>query len=139
MPDEPTFAIVGAGRAGAKAAEALRTEGFAGRIVLLGAEPHQPYERPPLSKGYLQGSSPRDEVFVHPQSWYDDHDVDLRLGTVVTALDRAAHRVTTGAGEELGYDKLVLATGSSPRLLSVPGADLPGVHYLRTLDDSDAL
>ena len=139
MSSPLTIVIVGASLAGAKTAEALREQGFDGRVVLVGQEQHLPYERPPLSKGYLQGSSPRDEVFVHPQSWYDDHDVDLRLGTVVTALDRAAHRVTTGAGEELAYDKLVLATGSSPRLLTVPGAELPGVHYLRTLDDSDAL
>ena len=93
-----TIVIVGASLAGAKTAEALRDQGFDGRVVLVGAEQHLPYERPPLSKGYLQGSAPRDEVFVHPQSWYDDHDIDLRLGTVVTALDRAAHRVTTGAG-----------------------------------------
>ena len=139
MSSPLTIVIVGASLAGAKTAEALREQGFDGRVVLVGAEQHLPYERPPLSKGYLQGASPRDEVFVHPQSWYDDHDVELRLGTVVTALDRTAHRVTTGAGEELGYDKLVLATGSSPRLLTVPGADLPGVYYLRTLDDSDAL
>ena len=85
MSDEPTFAIVGAGLAGAKAAEALRAEGFDGRIVLLGAEPHRPYERPPLSKGYLQGSADRDTVYVHPPEWYAEHDVDLRLGTAVTA------------------------------------------------------
>ena len=102
MSSPLTIVIVGASLAGAKTAEALREQGFDGRVVLVGAEQHLPYERPPLSKGYLQGASPRDEVFVHPQSWYDDHDVELRLGTVVTALDRTAHRVTTGAGEELG-------------------------------------
>ena len=139
MPDEPTFAIVGAGLAGAKAAEALRTEGFAGRIVLLGAEPHQPYERPPLSKGYLQGSAERDTVYVHPPEWYGDHRIDLRLGTAVTAVDRRAHEIVTADGNRLRYDKLLLTTGATPRRLPVPGADLAGVHYLRTLDDSDQL
>ena len=139
MPDQPTFAIVGAGLAGAKAAEALRTEGFAGRIVLLGAEPHRPYERPPLSKGYLQGSADRDTVYVHPAEWYADHQIDLRLGTAVTALDRRAHEIVTADGNRLRYNKLLLATGATPRRLPVPGADLAGVHYLRTLDDSDQL
>jgi 3-phenylpropionate/trans-cinnamate dioxygenase ferredoxin reductase subunit len=139
MPDEPTFAIVGAGLAGAKAAEALRTEGFAGRIVLLGAEPHRPYERPPLSKGYLQGSAARDTVYVHPPEWYADHQIDLRLGTAVTAVDRRAHEIVTANSNRERYDKLLLATGATPRRLPVSGADLAGVHYLRSLDDSDQL
>jgi 3-phenylpropionate/trans-cinnamate dioxygenase ferredoxin reductase subunit len=139
MSTPRTFAIVGAGLAGAKAAEALRADGFDGRIVLLGAEPHRPYERPPLSKGYLQGSAERDTVYVHPQTWYAEHQVELRLGTVVTALDRRDHELVTGDGSRLRYDKLLLATGATPRRLPVLGSDLDGVHYLRSLDDSDHL
>ncbi|WP_300014441.1 FAD-dependent oxidoreductase [Pseudonocardia sp.] len=139
MSDTPTFAIVGAGLAGAKAAEALRVEGFDGHVVLLGAEPHRPYERPPLSKGYLQGSADRDTVFVHPQRWYAEHRIDLRVDTTVTAVDRRAHELVTGDGTRLRYDKLLLTTGASPRRLPVPGEDLAGVHYLRSLDDSDHL
>ena len=119
--------------------EALRAEGFGGRIVLFGDEPHHPYERPPLSKGYLQGNDERGTVFVHPESWYGEHDVDLRLGAAVTGLDRHAHELMTDDGQPVHYDRLLLATGASPRHLRLPGADLPGVHYLRTLDDSDAL
>jgi 3-phenylpropionate/trans-cinnamate dioxygenase ferredoxin reductase subunit len=139
MTDPRTFAIVGAGLAGAKAAEALRTEGFDGRIVLLGAEPHRPYERPPLSKGYLQGSADRDTVYVHPAEWYAEHRVELRVDTTVTAIDRRAHELVIGDGRRLTYDKLLLATGATPRRLPVPGADLNGVYYLRSLDDSDHL
>ena len=134
-----TFVLVGGGLAGAKAAETLRAEGFGGRVVLVAAEPEQPYERPPLSKGYLLGSAEREKIYIHSAQWYTDHDIDLRLGTRVTEIDRAAHEVRTAQGETLGYDKLLLATGSSPRRLEVPGADLPGVHYLRTVADSDAL
>jgi 3-phenylpropionate/trans-cinnamate dioxygenase ferredoxin reductase subunit len=137
MADPRTFVIVGAGLAGSKAAEALRTEGFDGRVVLFGAEPHRPYERPPLSKGYLQGGSGRDTVYVHAPRWYPDHQVELRLGTPVTAIDRPAHEIETGDGTRLHYDKLLLATGATPRRLSVPGAD--GVRCLRSLDDSDHL
>ena len=134
-----TMAIVGAGLAGAKAAEALRAEGFAGRIVLFGAEPHRPYERPPLSKDYLQGRAERDSVFVHPADWYAEHRVELRLSDPVVAVDRAEHRLSTRAGDRFDYDKLLLSTGAQPIRLSVPGATLAGVHYLRTLDDSEAL
>ena len=139
MSDPRTFAIVGAGLAGAKAAEALRTEGFDGKIVLLGAEPQRPYERPPLSKAYLQGSAGRDTVFVHPPGWYAEHQVDLRVHTTVTAIDRRARELVTGDRNRLRYDKLLLTTGATPRRLPVPGADLGGVHYLRSLDDSDNL
>ena len=111
MSDPPTFAIVGAGLAGAKAAEALRAEGFDGNIVLLGAEPHRPYERPPLSKAYLQGSADRDTVFVHPPEWYADHRID----TTVTAVDQHAHGLVTADRNRLRYDKLLLTTGSTPR------------------------
>ena len=139
MSDSRTFAVVGAGLAGAKAVEALRTEGFDGRLVLFGAEPYRPYERPPLSKGYLQGKAERDAAFVHPEGWYAEHDVDLRLRTPVAGLDRHAHELIAGHGDPLHYDKLLIATGASPRRLRVPGAELAGVRYLRDLDDSDAL
>jgi len=134
-----SFVIVGASLAGAKAAQALREEGFDGRITLFGDESHQPYERPPLSKDYLQGKAERNTVFVHSEDWYAEHDVDLRLGTEVTSLDAAAHEVTTAAGDRWGYEKLLLATGSTPRRLTVPGADLDSVHYLRRLEDSDRI
>jgi len=139
MSSSETYVIVGAGLAGAKAAEALRDQGFDGAIVLIGAEPHLPYERPPLSKGYLAGSSEREKVFVHPESWYAEHDVELRLNQAVTGIDRDARTVRLADGSEVGYDKLLLATGATPRTLSVPGADAEGVYLLRTLDDSDAL
>src|SRR5215207_7330044 len=106
-----TFVIVGGGLAGAKAAETLRDENHDGRIVLLSAEAERPYERPPLSKGYLLGSDERDTAFVHPAAWYGEHNVDLRLSTRAAALDPAAHEVELGDGERLRYDKLLLATG----------------------------
>src|ERR1700742_1465824 len=139
MPSGPTFVIVGASLAGARAAEALRTEGFEGQIVLIGHERHYPYERPPLSKGYLQGSEGRDSIFVHEESWYADHGVDLRLGAGVTAIDRDLHQLTLSTGESLGYDKLLLTTGATPTLLPVPGAGANGVQYLRSVDDSERL
>lgn len=139
MSDSRTFAVVGAGLAGAKAVEALRTEGFDGRVVLLGAEPHRPYERPPLSKGHLLGSSDRSAVYVHPAEWYEKHQVELRLDVPVVGIDRRDHELTTGDGDRLRYDKLLLATGATPRRLTVPGSDLDGVRYLRSLDDCDRL
>ena len=137
MPE--THVIAGAGLAGAKAAEALRAEGFEGRIVLVGDEPELPYERPPLSKDYLRGESPREQARVHEDGFYADHDIELLTGTTVTDLNAAARDVTLSTGERLGYDRLLLATGSEPRRLSVPGAQLDGVHHLRTLADSDAI
>jgi 3-phenylpropionate/trans-cinnamate dioxygenase ferredoxin reductase component len=139
VSDTRTFAVVGAGLAGAKAVEALRAEGFDGRLVLFGAESHRPYERPPLSKGYLLGKAERDSVFVHPADWYADHDVELQSSTPVAGLDRHAHELINGHGDPVHYDKLLLATGAAPRHLQVPGGDLAGVRYLRTLEDSDAL
>ncbi|WP_148589960.1 NAD(P)/FAD-dependent oxidoreductase [Streptomyces sp. WAC01526] len=139
MDRNTAFLIAGAGLAGAKAAETLRAEGFDGPLVLLGDEHERPYERPPLSKGYLLGTSEKEKVYVHPPRWYAEHDVELRLGQAVTALDPAAHEVTLADGSRLGYAKLLLATGSTPRPLPVPGADLDGVHYLRRLADSDRL
>ncbi|MGZ4592066.1 MAG: NAD(P)/FAD-dependent oxidoreductase [Actinomycetes bacterium] len=139
MNPSPSFVIVGASLAGATAAQTLREEGFTGRIVLLGDEPHRPYERPPLSKDYLVGTSEREKVFVHPDGWYAEHDIDLRLATTVTGVDRAARHVTVAGGDPVGYDKLLLTTGSAPRRLHLPGADLNGVRYLRGLEDSDHL
>ncbi len=136
---ERACVIVGASLAGAKAAETLRAEGFDGPVVLIGAESELPYERPPLSKDYLQGKSPRDTIYVHPAEWYAEHDVDLRLGVPVTEIDRAGHRVTLSDGSSQPYAKLLLATGSAPRRLPTRGADLDGVVYLRTVGDSDRI
>ena len=134
-----TFVIIGGGLAGAKAAETLRAEGFDGRVVLVGEETERPYERPPLSKGYLIGSDPREKAFVHEESWYAAHDIELRLADRATMLDRAARLVTLDGVTELAYDKLLLATGSRVRQLDVPGAHVEGVRYLRTLQEADAL
>ncbi|WP_270886097.1 NAD(P)/FAD-dependent oxidoreductase [Pedococcus sp. 5OH_020] len=134
----PTAVIVGAGLAGAKTAEALRDHGFDGRIRLLGQEPHRPYERPPLSKQNLTAGHVEDGLYVHPTGWYAEHDVDLRTGCRVERIDLRARELGTSAGQ-LGWDVLVLATGSSPRRIAIPGSDLSGVHYLRTLEDSNAL
>jgi NADPH-dependent 2,4-dienoyl-CoA reductase/sulfur reductase-like enzyme len=138
----PSFVIAGASLAGAKAAETLRDEGFDGEIVLLGAEPERPYERPPLSKGYLLGKDSRDSIYVHAPEWYAEHHVDLRQGVTVTAINRGASTVATSgpAGDgEVFYDKLLLATGASPRRLTFPGSDREEVLYLRTVGDSDRL
>jgi 3-phenylpropionate/trans-cinnamate dioxygenase ferredoxin reductase subunit len=139
MADHTSYVIVGASLAGAKAAETLRAEEFAGPVVLLGAEEELPYERPPLSKDYLLGKAEREVIYVHPRQWYADNDVDLRLGVTVTGIDRAARAVTLADGSPVGYGKLLLTTGSAPRRLPVPGADLDGVLYLRTAADSDKL
>jgi 3-phenylpropionate/trans-cinnamate dioxygenase ferredoxin reductase component len=141
-----TFVIVGGGLAGAKAAETLRAEGFDGEVVLFGDEREVPYERPPLSKGYLLGKAARESAFVHSAEWYAEHNVDLRTGVTVTGIDSAAHTVSfqednppVPPRDTLTYDRLLLATGASPRRLDVPGAALDGVRYLRRLPDSDAL
>ncbi len=139
MTANQSYVIVGASLAGAKAAEAMRDAGFDGSVVIVGDERELPYERPPLSKGYLLGKDAREKAFVHAEEWYGDHDVALRLGTTVTGLHRSAHEIELSGGERIAYDKLLLATGSSPRKLQAPGADLAGVHYLRRIGDSDAL
>ncbi len=139
MATNATYVIAGASLAGAKAAETLRAEGFDGRLIMIGVERERPYERPPLSKDYLLGKADRDTIYVHPPQWYADHDVDLRLGLAVTGIDRSTHEVTLADGNRAGYSKLLLATGSSPRRLTVPGADLDGVLYLRSVQDSDRL
>src|SRR5690625_1806067 len=131
--------VIGGGLAGAKTAEALREQGFTGTVMLLGAEADLPYERPPLSKEYLAGKSAFDDAVVHPEQWYRDHNVDLRLQTRAMSVDANAHQVRLDDGSTVDYDKLVLATGSVPRRLPVPGADADGVHYLRTRADSETI
>ncbi|MFG3285194.1 NAD(P)/FAD-dependent oxidoreductase [Streptomyces sp. NPDC048111] len=134
-----TFVIVGGGLAGAKAAETLRSEGFNGRVILIGDEREHPYERPPLSKGFLAGKEERDSVFVHEPGWYAQNDIELHLGQTVTTIDRAAKTVRLGDGALIQYDRLLLATGAEPRRLDVPGTDLAGVHHLRRLAHSERL
>ncbi len=139
MSSDTKIVILGAALAGASAAETLRSEGFDGEIRLVGAEPHRPYIRPPLSKEYLSGKEGIDSASVHPEGWYRDHDVDLMTSIAAVGIDRADRTVTLADGRAFAYDRLLLATGSSPRRLSVPGAGLDGVHHLRTMDDSEAL
>ncbi|WP_409467807.1 NAD(P)/FAD-dependent oxidoreductase [Streptomyces sp. HC307] len=134
-----TFVIVGGGLAAGKAAEALREHGHSGPLVIIGDEREKPYIRPPLSKGYLLGKEERDSIFVHPDDWYREHDVDLLLDTRARAVDRRARTVELDDGRQIPYTKLLLATGSTPRRLSVPGADLDNVLYLRRVGDSERL
>jgi 3-phenylpropionate/trans-cinnamate dioxygenase ferredoxin reductase component len=139
MTSDQTHVIVGASLAGAKAAETLRQEGFDGRLVLVGAEDARPYERPPLSKDYLRGEVGREKVYVHDESFYAEHDIELRLGSMAVGLDTSSTELELDDGERLRYDRLLLATGSEPRRLSVPGGDLDGVLYLRSVHDSDVI
>src|SRR6266566_9095188 len=139
MSAKPVFLIVGASLAGAKAAEELRTQGFDGRVVLIGAEPERPYERPPLTKDYLRGESEREKAYVHPYGFYAQQEIELETGVTVTGIEPGASRVTLDDGRVLGYDRLLLATGAEPRRLHIPGADLDRVCYLRTLADCDLL
>jgi 3-phenylpropionate/trans-cinnamate dioxygenase ferredoxin reductase subunit len=131
--------IVGAGLAGAKAAETLRDEGYDGRLVLVGDEPERPYERPPLSKDYLRGGVARETVHVHEAGFYDARAIELRTGAGVTAIDATARSLLLAGGELLSWDSLLLATGAEPRRLAVPGAELDGVHHLRDLADCERL
>jgi len=134
-----TFAIVGAGLAGAKAAEALRREGFEGRVVLIGEEAARPYERPPLSKAYLRGEAGFDRVAVHKERFYSDHDIELLTSSPVRSLDLRERRLELEGASSVRYDRLLLATGASPRRLALEGAGLAGVHYLRDIGQADAL
>ena len=134
-----TFVIVGASLAGAKAAETLRLEGFDGRVVLVGEEGERPYQRPPLSKDYLRGEAGRDKLYVHGEGFYAERGIELRTSTRVDRIDVAAGQVLLDDGERLRYDRLLLATGAMPRRLPLPGSDLPGVHYLRTMEESERL
>jgi 3-phenylpropionate/trans-cinnamate dioxygenase ferredoxin reductase component len=139
MTDSPkTFVIVGAGLAGAKAAETLREEGFDGRLVLIGDEPERPYERPPLSKDYLRGEADG-RPYVHDQTFYEENSIELLRSTRVTGLDVGLQELLLEGDRRLGYDRLLIATGAVPRRLDVPGGDLEGVHYLRTLADSERI
>jgi 3-phenylpropionate/trans-cinnamate dioxygenase ferredoxin reductase component len=139
MTNDQTHVIVGAGLAGAKAAETLRQEGFDGGVVLVGAEDERPYERPPLSKDYLRGEVGREKVYVHDEGFYAEHDIELRPGRTAAGLDTSSGEVALDRGERLRYDRLLITTGAEPRRLSIPGADLEGIHYLRSVQDSDAL
>lgn len=131
--------IVGGGVAAGEAAKTLRNEGYEGDVTVLAEEAHPPYQRPPLSKGYLAGSEGADAVILRPRDWYAEQHIDLRTSTAVVGLDPAVHEVTLADGSRLGYDAVLLATGAAPRSLPLPGADLPGVRMLRRLDDSDEL
>lgn len=133
------FVIVGAGPAGGTAAAALRRQGFSGRLTVLGRESYRPYIRPPLSKHYLRGDADRESLYLDEAGWYADNDVRLLTSTVVAGLDLGSRLVHLDHGESLNYDRLLLATGATPRRLDVAGAEAPGVHYLRTLEDSDSL
>src|ERR1700722_17336018 len=139
MAPQQTFVIAGASLAGAKAAETLRTEGFDGRIVLVGDEPVRPYERPPLSKAYLRGEVGFDAAAVHAEGFYEEHSIELLTSTTVTAIDPANKVVNLDPGGTLAYDELLLTTGSAPRTLSIRGSELPGIYYLRSIASCDAL
>ena len=131
--------IVGANLAGGATATTLRTEGFDGPLTMLGAEPWPPYERPPLSKAYLRGEEEREKAFLHPEAWYTDHDVDLRLGVRATRVDTSDRVVELEGGERVPFDKLLIATGGRNRRVQAEGADLEGVYELRTIEDSDRI
>src|SRR5918994_3371107 len=139
MTADQTFVIVGAGLAGAKAAETLREEGFDGRVVLIGAEAERPYERPPLSKEYVRGEVGREKVYVHDEAFYAANQIELRLGRTAAALDPKVGELALDDGDRLRYDRLLLTTGAEPRRIQVLGEALDGVLYLRSVSDSDAL
>jgi 3-phenylpropionate/trans-cinnamate dioxygenase ferredoxin reductase component len=136
---EDRIVIVGGSLAGAKAAETLRAEGYTGSVVIIGAEHTLPYDRPPLSKGALKGDETYDSATLHNEQWYADNDIELRLGRPAWRIDLSARTVYVHQQDKLGYDKLLLATGSRVRTIDVPGADADGVYYLRTMDDSQRL
>ena len=138
MSREQPIVIAGGGLAGGNAAVTLREEGFDGRIVLIGREPGVPFGRPPLSKTYLRSEEDLSGWYVKPHGWYDEHDVE-RLEAAVVTVDTGAHVVALDSGQELGYDKVLIATGARNRRLRVPGAELAGIHYLRTAAESDAI
>ncbi|ACZ32063.1 FAD-dependent pyridine nucleotide-disulphide oxidoreductase [Xylanimonas cellulosilytica DSM 15894] len=138
MASEP-IVVVGGGLAAARAVETLRTEGFDGDVVVVTSEPHRPYERPPLSKDYLRGQAERESVFPLGEDWYREHAVEVRTHATAVGLSATEHRLTLADGATLPFGKLLLATGSTPRPLQLPGNDLRGVHLLRTLDDADRL
>jgi 3-phenylpropionate/trans-cinnamate dioxygenase ferredoxin reductase subunit len=133
----PTFVILGAGLCGGAAAQTLRDEGFDGRVILIGDEPHLPYERPPLSKEYLRGEQERDRLFMHPETWYSEQEIEVRLGIRATAIDLAERTIVLTDGDRLSYDSLLMATGGRPRRLG--GEPSERVLYLRTIEDADRI
>jgi 3-phenylpropionate/trans-cinnamate dioxygenase ferredoxin reductase subunit len=139
MSNDQTHIIVGASLTGAKAAETLRAEGFDGRLLLIGSEHERPYERPPLSKDYLRGEVGMEKVHVHDEDFYAEQAIELRLGHAAVGLDTSSNTLTLDDGEQLHYDRLLLATGAEPRRFAIPGSELEGVLYLRSVADSDAL
>lgn len=139
MPSPETFVIVGGGLAGAKAAQTLRDEGFEGRIVLFADEAIRPYERPPLSKAYLRGEVGFDAAAVHDADFYRTQGIELHTSSPVAGIDANASQVQLLTGQQVRYDRLLLATGAKPRRLSIPGSELQGVHYLRSVADADAI
>jgi 3-phenylpropionate/trans-cinnamate dioxygenase ferredoxin reductase subunit len=139
MTDAQTIVVVGASVAGGRAVETLRQEGFAGRVVLVGAETERPYERPPLSKDVLRGEAPAEKAYLRPLEYYAEQQIELRLGTAAERLLPAERTVVLAGGEPLRYDQVLIATGARVRTVSVPGADLPGIYYLRTMRDAAAI
>ena len=139
MAEKQSYVIVGAGIAGGTAAETLRKQGFDGEVHLVGAEPHRPYDRPPLSKEFLSGAKEEEKLFFKTEDFYAAQSIELHLGTETKALDASSKTLILANGASLRYDKLLLATGSRVKTLPIPGSDLEGVHYLRTIDDSRAI
>ena len=139
MTNKQTFLIAGGGLAGATAAVTLREEGFDGRVAILGEETRSPYERPALSKEFLRGEKDEQELLVKPDAFYAEHSIEVLTETRVVELDPAGRSVVTEGGTRMAYDQLLLATGSSARRLDIPGAELDGIHYLRTTDDANAI
>ncbi len=138
MESDSSFIIIGAGLAGAKAAETLREQGFEGRVILIGDEAERPYERPPLSKDFLRGEAD-EKPYVHDSAFYEENDIDLRTGTTVSRIDPEGSQVHTEDGQVLDYDRLLIATGAEPRALDLPGSDLDGIFYLRKVGESEKL
>jgi 3-phenylpropionate/trans-cinnamate dioxygenase ferredoxin reductase subunit len=139
MLQKQTCIIVGANLCGGRAAETLRQEGFDGRVALIGAEPERPYERPPLSKEFLRHETERERVFLRPPEFYAEQEIELRLGVRASAVDLRERAVVLETGERLRFDKLLIATGGRVRRLAVPGAELEGVYYLRTIGDCERI
>jgi 3-phenylpropionate/trans-cinnamate dioxygenase ferredoxin reductase component len=136
---ERPFVIVGGGVAGGNAAATLREEGFTGRVALISNEHGVPFGRPPLSKTYLRSEEDLDDWYVRPATWYAEHDIELITGSLVSGIDVSARSIVLDSGHELEYDKVLLATGGRNRRLEIPGSDLPGIHYLRTVAECDAI
>jgi 3-phenylpropionate/trans-cinnamate dioxygenase ferredoxin reductase subunit len=136
---QQTFVIVGAGQTAAQAVDSLRREGFDGRLVVVGDEPHLPYQRPPLSKKFLAGEMPLERLLVKPAAFFETSRAELKLGVRAEGIDLHYRRVRLSDGDTVDYDALLLATGTAPRKVTVPGHELGGVHYLRTIADVDRL